>query len=84
MVLLSCFVDSFSGVIHTSPIMFGPCNLFCDSRMLAVLAWASRLLHFLCSRIMHLGVTVAVIGAIVIFLLQRNIGVMGWLGDIGH
>jgi hypothetical protein len=42
MVLLSLFVDSFSGVLLKSPILFGPCNLFCDSRMLAVLAWASR------------------------------------------
>ena len=42
MMSLSCFVDSFSGVLHSSPILFGPCNLFCDSRMLAVLVWASR------------------------------------------
>ena len=42
MVLLSCFIDSFSGVIHTSPILFGPCNLFCGSYMLAVLAWVGR------------------------------------------
>ena len=42
MVLLSCFVDSFSGVIHTSPILFGPLDLFCGSSMLAVLAWVSR------------------------------------------
>ena len=84
MVLLSCFVDSFSGVIHTSPILFGPCNLFCGSYMLAVFAWVSRLFLFLCSRIMHLGVAVAVFDTIVIFLLRCNIGAMGWLGGLSH
>ena len=39
---LSRFVDFFSGVLHTCPILFGPSNLFCDSSMLAVLAWVSQ------------------------------------------
>ena len=42
MVLLSCLVDSFSGVLYMCPILLGPLDLFCGSRMLAVLAWASR------------------------------------------
>ena len=42
MVLLIFVVDSFSGVLYTSPILFGPFNHFYDFRMLAVLAWASR------------------------------------------
>jgi len=42
MVMLSFFVDSFDGVPLGSPILFGPRDLFCDSRMLAVLAWVSR------------------------------------------
>ncbi len=39
---LSRFVDSFSGVFHGCPILFGPDNPFFDSRMLVVLAWVSR------------------------------------------
>jgi hypothetical protein len=41
-VLLSRFADSVSGVLLGCPILFGPCNPFFDSRMLAVLAWVSR------------------------------------------
>ncbi len=52
--------------------------------MLAVLAWASRRLLFLCSRIVHVGVAVAISGTIVIVLLHCNIRVMGWLGGISH
>ena len=39
---LSRFVDSFSGVFHGCPILFGPGNPFFDSRMLVVLTWVSR------------------------------------------
>jgi hypothetical protein len=39
---LSRFVDSFSGVFHGCPILFGPVNPFFDSRMLVGLAWVSR------------------------------------------
>ena len=38
MVSLSCLVEFFCGVSHKCPILFGQCNLFCGSRLLAVLA----------------------------------------------
>jgi len=42
LVLLSHFVDSFCGVLYMCPVLLGPLDLFCDSRMLAVLAWVSQ------------------------------------------
>jgi len=38
MVILGCFFDSFGGVFPECPILFAPCNPFCDSRILVVLA----------------------------------------------
>ena len=38
MMSLGCSVDSFIGVYHWSPILLGPCNLFCATRMVDGLA----------------------------------------------
>ena len=50
--------------------------------MIDGLAWVRVFLFFLCSCIVHVGVTAAI--AFVIVPICRSIGVMGWLGDMSH
>ena len=46
------------------------------------LVWVRAFLFFLCSCIVHVSVSAAVV--IVVVPIRRIIGVLGWLGDISH